>query len=246
MHFINCRSSATFLSGFAALLVAVPVQAQQFYATTSGPPAQAGYVPGYGYNFGDPYGGYLNGTAGVINAQGGYLIQTQQAYLEREKVRNAQLQNRRAAFDEWKYEKANTPTLEEQREETRMQNVMRSRINPPITEIWSGKALNDLLVQLQQLQSRGLPVPAVYLNQELLPEVNVTSGATSSGFGMLKTAGKWDWPMALTEDKFVPSCKKIEDLTAAAVQTAASGPVPGKTVREITNAVDNLQADVKR
>src|SRR5438132_1022105 len=40
--------------------------------------------PGY---YADPYGGYLSGAADVINAQGQFLVNTQQAYRMREQVR---------------------------------------------------------------------------------------------------------------------------------------------------------------
>src|SRR5262249_41598278 len=149
-------------------------------------PAGYGYWPGYYANYGDPYGGYLNGAANVITAQGGFLNQTQEAYLKKEQVRAAQLDNRRKAFDEWRYEKSLTPTLEEKPEEERIQKVRRSRTNPPLTEIWSGKALNDLLTSLQLLEAAGIPGPTVYLNQELLPHINVTTGTTTAGLGVLK------------------------------------------------------------
>src|SRR5438093_4184041 len=39
------------------------------------------YGAGYPYAGGDPYGGYLNGGANVIQAQGQFMIQNQQALL---------------------------------------------------------------------------------------------------------------------------------------------------------------------
>src|SRR5437660_1338467 len=42
------------------------------------------YYPGSYY---DPYGGYLSGAADVINAQGQFLVKTQQAYQMREQAR---------------------------------------------------------------------------------------------------------------------------------------------------------------
>ena len=45
------------------------------------------YMSGYGYN--DPYGGYLRGGADVINAQGRFMVNTQDAYLKREQVRSS-------------------------------------------------------------------------------------------------------------------------------------------------------------
>jgi hypothetical protein len=90
-------------------------------------------------------GSYLRGASSVIDAQSRFLTSTQQAYLLREQVRAARLDNRRRVIQQYQYEKANTPTLEEQREFRRQQEFWRSWNDPPMTEIWSGRALNNLL-----------------------------------------------------------------------------------------------------
>src|SRR5438552_1614810 len=135
------------------------------------PPSPYPYYPGY---YADPYSGYLSGAADVINAQGRFLVNTQQAYLTREQVRQARLDNRRRSIDEYLYERERRPTLEDERERARLENVRRSRNDPPITEIWSGKALNDLLLAIQQQQAKGLRGPAVPVEEEMLKNINVT------------------------------------------------------------------------
>jgi len=101
--------------------------------------------PYMGYGYADPYRGYLSGAADVINSQGKFMVSQQQAYLMKEQVREARINNKRRAFDEYLYEREKTPTAEEERQRSMMEQIQRSRSNPPITEIWSGKALNDLL-----------------------------------------------------------------------------------------------------
>jgi hypothetical protein len=199
--------------GLLGLLLAPAPASAQWYGGARGPYGRAGYLPAryWGNTYvstADPYGGYLNGGANVINAQGGYLKDVQDAYLKKEHVKAAKLANKRAAFDEWRYEKANTPSLEEQRENIRVQNVLRSRNNPPATEIWSGKALNDLLQDLQQSGARGGFGSPMYLNQDLLKEINVTVGTTTTGLGILKNGGKFRWPLALIDDRYEPSRKR--------------------------------------
>lgn len=199
-----------------------------------------GYYPTY-VSTADPYGGYLNGAANVISAQGGWLKDVQDAYLKKEDVKAAKLKNKRAAFDEWLYEKANTPTLEEQREEERMQNVLRSQHNPPPTEIWSGKALNDLMQDLQQRGTAAMHGPPIYLNQELLKEINVTTGTTTAGLGLLKN--KLQWPLGLTDAAFSAGRKAVE--ASAALRQAESGTVDPGTLRELISSVDKMQAQLK-
>ena len=88
----------------------------------------------------DPYGGYLKGAAEVISATGKYGVDSQRAYLMKEQVQAAQFENRRRIFDEWLYERTNTPTLQDELERTRKQELRRSRLDPPRTEIWSARA----------------------------------------------------------------------------------------------------------
>src|SRR6476659_8432527 len=73
------------------------------------PAARAQYPYPYGYNPGRA-GGYLYGSASVINAQGNYTNQMEQARILREQANQAKLDTKRKTFDEMQYEKSNTPT----------------------------------------------------------------------------------------------------------------------------------------
>ena len=120
------------------------------YATSPGyDSSYSSYSPYSSYY--DPYSGYLRGGADVINAQGRFLVNTQQAYLTREQVRSERLASRRKVFDEYLYEREKTPTAEDERQRHQLEQLNRSRNNPPVTEIWSGKALNDLMADLRKL-----------------------------------------------------------------------------------------------
>src|SRR5437879_13857463 len=79
---------------FNAVPIATPVYATNPYA-----------------NYKGPVGGALSGSADVINAQGQFLTSTQQAYLQREQVRQAKIDSRRKNFDEGLYERAVAPTV---------------------------------------------------------------------------------------------------------------------------------------
>ena len=136
-----------------------------------------GFFPWNPYSYGDAYGGYFSGAADVINAQGQYLINNQQAFLLREKVRSAMIDNKRKTFDEWLYERANLPSLNDQREKAQEEEIRRSLNNAPLTEVWSGKSLNDLLTHVQELRNKGYDGPDVPLSSDLVKQINVTSGA---------------------------------------------------------------------
>ena len=157
----------------------------------------AGYNPYGTYVLPDPYGGYLRGAADLVGAQGKYLIQTQQAYMLKEQVRGAMLENRRRVFDEWLYERANTPTLNEQREQSIRDELRRSRNEPPPTEIWSGKALNALLANTIKLHGKKINGPEIKIDEDVVKKINVTTGREGTNFGMLRNGPKLTWPLAL-------------------------------------------------
>jgi hypothetical protein len=211
------------------------------YGTGSGY-GNSGY-PGYGdYVLPDPYGGFLKGAADVINAQSKYLVNTQQAYLMKEQVRAAQIDNRRRAFDEWLYERANTPSLNDERERIIREEVRRSRNDPPLPEVWSAKALNDLLADAQKLQGRKIQGPNVPIDEEVLKKINLTKG-DGSNFGLLKNDGKLNWPIAL---RGMDGARELRDEIQVAISKAygeakEGKPVDPNTVQKIDDYSKKLQ-----
>jgi len=209
------------------------------YGSGSG---SSGY-PGYGdYILPDPYSGFLKGSADVINAQSKYLVSTQQAYLMKEQVRAAQIDNRRRAFDEWLYERANTPSLNDERERSIREEVRRSRNDPPLPEVWSAKALNDLLADAQKLQGRKVQGPNVPIDEEVLKKINLTKG-DGSNFGLLKNDGKLNWPIAL---RGMDGARELRDeiqvaVTKAYAEAKEGKPIDPSTVQKIDDYSSKLQ-----
>ena len=74
---------------------------------------------GYGSSYSSPYssyyetpiGGFMRGTADVVTSQGKWMESLQKADLLKEQVRQAKLDTRRKSFDEYFYERKNTPTF---------------------------------------------------------------------------------------------------------------------------------------
>jgi len=190
-------------------------------------------------------GSYLHGTAAVIDAQGQYLKNVEQAFLLREQVRAAQLANRRQVFEQHRFEQANTPSLEEQREFRRQQEFWRSWNNPPLTEIWSGRALNNLLRALQQARrDHGYSGATVPLDPAIVQRVNVTSG-TSSGLGMFQTPSDLGWPLPLLDQKFEPEVKAIRQLAPDVVKQVASGKPDAKALDSLSQAIAQLRTRLR-
>jgi hypothetical protein len=120
------------------------------------------------------------------------------------------------------------------------QEVLRSRNDPPLTEIWSAKALNDLLTDLQKLQASAGYADSAPLDQSILKHINVNTGTTEGGNTRLLREGKIQWPLALKESDFAADRKRIEKLLPDAIQQAKAGEVDGDTLDSLVSAVKKL------
>jgi hypothetical protein len=209
-------------------------------------PAPVPYYPWGWYGiYPDPYGGGLSGAADAIAAQGQFQIDFQHARLLNQEVERSKMDTRRRQWEEWLYEREHTPTVEDIRERQRMENLRRARNNPPFAEIWSGQALNDLLEAVQRQQAHNGPGPVIALDDETLQRINVTSGVTPAGAGLLRDGGRLRWPFALQEKHFAEARKRVDELMARAVQQAQSGQADAETLRELTDTINKLRAEVR-
>jgi hypothetical protein len=206
------------------------------------------YVPPYGtINYNGPYGGYMTGTSDVINSQGNFAIQQQQAVMEREKIKQARIDTRRQTLDEDLYERAVKPTAEDDAERARLQAFQWARNDPPLTTIWSGYALNELLNAIQRQQAQGLPHGGdTPLAPDILPHINVTGGQTSANVALLKNGGRLRWPYALSGSPFTEDRQKLDKLAQAAYQQAGSGNVDPNTIQQMTTSVNNLGNELRQ
>jgi hypothetical protein len=212
------------------LLTAGPAQARQ----SSAPPS--GYWWSWNY-LNDPYG--LHGAADVIRAQGQFAQDQQRAVLIRESIVSARLDNRRKKQEQWLWERANLPTLQEERERTQRMETRRALTDPPVTEIWSGKSLNDLLVELQKAYSTDTRAGDVPLNPQHLERLNVTSGKSGGNLGVLRT-GRLRWPPLLQRPDFATERERLTRLLDQAVDQAKRGDVDGQTVDGILQTARDL------
>jgi hypothetical protein len=213
------------------LLAAVPAQGRQSGSVS----------PGYYYwswpYVSDPYG--LHGAADVIRAQGQFAKDQQQAILIRESIVSARLDNRRKKQEQWLWERANLPTLQDERERTQRIETRRALTDPPITEIWSAKSLNDLLLELQKVYAPEGGAGNVPINPEHLARINVTSGRSGGNLGVLRT-GRLRWPSLLQRPDFRPERERLNRLLEEAVEQAKRGDVEGQTVDAILQTAADL------
>lgn len=211
----------------------------------------------YGY-YGNPYAGYLQGAASVIRAQGRYNIEEQQSFLVREQVRAERLKNRRSAFDEYMYEKQHTPTPQEQREAALAMELRRALNDPPVNEILSAKALNDILSDLKKQTSRAVLTtvrgtgpkdqagPRVALDDDVMRHINVT-GTTGGTVGLLKNGGRLNFPLALSGDDYKAERERLSTLAQDVVKDAEfNNRIDAGSLKQMLDDVDRLQRQLSR
>jgi hypothetical protein len=204
-----------------------------------------GYGSGSGYgnpymNSYDPYGGAFSGFADIINAQGRFMVNREQSFGIREQTKQAKIDTRRRIFDEWQYERANTPSLEDLREQDIQMARRRALNDPPFTEILAATSLNTLLDHLKMAQGSGGRGTTVALDEDTLKRINVTAGA-GGNIGLLKNDGFLQWPMSLRAEEYNAERDAIDKALPKLVQEASTnGRVDAGTLNATQKNLDKL------
>jgi len=204
---------------------------------------------GYGYPYYDPNASVVMAGASVISAQGGFFVKQQQAFKMREAVYADRLENRRRLFDEYLYEREKTPTPEQDRQRYLREQFDRSRNNPPVTEIYSAKSLNDLLADLRsnagKSDSATLRTFQLPLDEAALKHINLSKG--TGNLGLLKNEGRLSWPVGLSGSEFKEEREQVNSLAREAVNQASfNGQVDSGTIRELVNETEQLRKQFRR
>ncbi len=227
-----------------ALMLSVGARAtgQNPYQNPYVPPTP--YYPGYpGGFYPGAVGGAYYGQAALVGAQGQFLIQSEQARIEREKADQEKLVTKKKSFEQMMYEKANTPTLTENLKYESGLMTQRLISAPLPAEITSGQTLNAMLPLIKQLAIKGTQGPPIPLDPDQLREVNVTVGKGGLNFGVLKNGGaNLDWPFCLRG----PLQKKLAGEIPTAVSQAKVGQLDPALYRQINTDLANLNEDLRR
>ncbi len=196
---------------------------------------------GYGGYYPDPYTGYLMGVADVTNAQGRYLSQVQQARLLQTQADSAKLDLRRRIAEEAAIERKNWLNPEAERVKGMQAAYERATREPPVTEVLSGQALNDLYNHVYPLQAKGVKVTSIPLDEDMLKQINLTGAGSGGSIALLKDRGRLNWPLALQSPEFDGPRKEITALAADAVnQARLNNPVGAATLRDMMNDVHRM------
>jgi len=197
------------------------------------------YYPGYyppPYYSGDyTLGATLQGMGSVISAQGQFNIQNQQAKLIQQQELQAKVDTRRKVYEEWLYEQANMPSLQDRREQLQRYELRRAMKDPPLVEILSGTSLDAIYKDLLTKQAQWPKGPQWTIDDSVLKRINWSSGAGGNA-GMLKKLRDGEplpWPAALKTPAFAREVTRIDTRMKDAVNQAEiprrSMPAPSPT-----------------
>jgi hypothetical protein len=203
-----------------------------YYPYSGGAPGEEGKRPAAA---GDSLGRYLTGSSSLLYAQGRLSLDSPE-----------RLETRRQIFDQWLYERAQTPSLQDVAQRLHAVELRSSQGTTPATEIYSGASLNRMLGQLQQREAQGTVTSTVALEPELLRQVNVTTG---SGGNVTILRGKsWqNWPRALLTPDGAPARQQLDQLIPQALRQAQAGAGVDPTVlRKSEEALAGLQTGLVR
>ena len=203
------------------------------------PTNYGGYYNPYGFY--DDVGSFMSGYADIISARGKAKVSSEKADLIKQQVERAKIKNRRASFDEWLYERKMTPTVEENRERSLKEELRYIQNNPPVSEIYSGRALNVLLADIQKLNALKVPGPLVVVQAPTLRQINVTVPGSNASAGILKNGGKLSWPPTLLTSGFREDRAVIDELAQKLVKEAAAGKVDADALDSLRQRVADFE-----
>ncbi len=131
----------------------------------------------------------------------------------------------------------NTPGAEDLRIKDIEVALRRARNDPPLTEIFSGRSLNDLVNFLASQQAKGLRGPDIRLNEDLLRHINLTNG-TNGNIGLLRNGARLTWPLPLQSKEFEEATKAVAVQIEKAAKAAADlKPVDAGTLKDLEAAL---------
>jgi len=181
--------------------------------------ASAGVTPPYYYAPSvSTDGDTLRGLGDYTLAYGRYAQDYHKARLLNQDVERSKIETRRRLIEEWRYMQSLIPTAEEIRRGQLDRDLARARKQAPVSEILSGKSLNDLLGHLRALHAKKQRGPTLPLDEEAMKRLNVST-EFGGNFGLIRT-GEVNWPNSLRTDAFTKHREKIEVALKDAFQRA--------------------------
>jgi len=136
------------------------------------------------------------------------------------------------------------PTLSPEEERERRHQIELAWSQSDMNEFQSqtATALNILLDDLRDLQSKGIQAPDMDLDTESLGRLNVLVGRTHGNPGLLKNNGRLEWPTVFLGPEFQSERESISRLAPVVIEQARRGQVTD--LGDLAGAVEKLHQDL--
>ena len=218
-----------------------------FDSTAMSAPSYGGPYNGPPYGSEDPVAGFLRGTSDVIAATGDYYKNVQKARIIQTQADEGRVDYRRRLIDEARYERGLLPTTEELRQAELTRDLARARHQPPISDIISAKALNDILNHLRSDPALGKG-PNVPIDEDVLKRINVANPTSkNTSVGLLRDDGKLQWAAPLSSKEFETARNHLSRTMEDIVQGLKfSNPVEAGKLKDLGSDLDQLQKQVEK
>jgi hypothetical protein len=180
-----------------------------------------------------PLAAALHGYADLTRATGSYWEDIGKARQDRETANQMMIdtEHKRIEFERW--EEATKDTAPKMRDRELSTDLDRARKDPPATEVWSARPLNDLLKSIQA-NGKFDRVEGALLDKDVLAHTRVTDGRERGSIGMFKAGGNLDWPEALKEFAFDKARLRLaRNLRIAIDQLKHNEPLEEATLRDV-------------
>ncbi len=243
----NLTSMAPYGSGYGSPYAGSPGMAG-YGSPSYGSGTGQDYASPYQQSYPDPYGGGLKGAADAIAAQGRFEVDYQKSRLLGQEVERSKVDTRRKIYDEWLYERANTPTLVDQQERIQKLEQRRALLGMPTSEVLNAYALNTLLRDLTGKGAWSGQDANGPIDPDILKQINFTTNSSAGNVGVLKgvkDGAALNWPLSLQAAAYQDEVRRLNQKASEALKLVQNtGQVDPSTLNDMKEDIRRLRAKV--
>jgi hypothetical protein len=155
---------------------------------------------------------------------------------------------RLATWEKWDYIRTHQYTVTQQQLDIAKRILERVQKMPTNEEVASGKSLNILIKDLEQLA--GLPVrnTSVMLDEDVLRSLNVTGQGSSGNIGLLRDNGRFAWPSVFDEENLTGDQQKkdVEVHAKELFQQAINAKIDKNALKDIRSSLRGLRGSLRK
>jgi hypothetical protein len=187
-------------------------------------------APGFNWNlYGNPNGNRAAGSGGYGGGSGGGYGGYVNTYPSDDFGGDNSYANSQRRKRHYR-EREVTLSPQEERERIHQMELAWSQGDLTELETQSATALNILLADLRELQSKGIQASDVSLDKISLGNINVLVGRGNGNSGLLKNGGRLNWPQTLQGREFQRERDLVNNLVPKIIEQARRGHVADLSV----------------